>query len=344
MANEDLIGQLNGLREQYAGRQRAATGLQGALKGVLAAHSKAQKSLREVEAQAVGLDVGATQQALADGRLREGAIDPLLPDLRREVKSLTLLTGALKEAATALGTEPVDVVRLDKARTVLQNYRQADVAALLPDLTGELELAQRNLGDEFGGRLRAALAEVGIAIGGRAPKFEIGRFELDANFAKRASVLRYGKDTVVAHLPVTVEATLRAYSSAAKAITGRNTDGAAWIAQFAEAYETARRKRAVSGPRVNIVDCYLELVLLRQSRAFAAAPSKATFADYTRAQFIYDFYEFADRQRLAVAGRRVSAHSATKSQTDNPAKSMWIVEGDSPYDGRYIADVELGKD
>ena len=36
--------------------------------------------------------------------------------------------------------------------------------------------------------------------------------------------------------------------------------------------------------------------------------------------------------------------NAVKSQTDNPAKSMWIVEGDSPYDGRYIADVEFTKD
>jgi len=344
MANEGLIGQLNGLREQYAGRQRAATGLQAALKGVLAAHGKAQKSLREVGAQDMGLDVSFAQAVFAGPRFRDEAIDPLLPDLRRDLKSLATLTGALKEAAGALATEPVDVVRLDKARSALQTYRQSDVAALLPDLTSELELAQRSLGDEFGGRLRTALAEQGIAIGGRAPKFEIGRFELDANFAKRASVLRYGKDIVVPHLPVTVEATLRAYQGAAKAISGRNTDGPAWMAQFAEAYETARRKRAVSGPRVNIVDCYLELVLLRQSRAFAAAPSKATFADYTRAQFIYDFYEFADRQRLAVAEWHVSAHSATKSQTDTPAKSMWIVEGDSPYDGRYIADVELGKD
>ena len=34
-------------------------------------------------------------------------------------------------------------------------------------------------------------------------------------------------------------------------------------------------------------------------------------------------------------------HGATKSQTDNPAKSMWIVEGDSPYDGHFIADIEF---
>ena len=83
------------------------------------------------------------------------------------------------------------------------------------------------------------------------------------------------------------------------------------------------------------MDVYVELVLLRQGRAFASEPSKHTFIDYTRAQFIHDFYEFTGRQRLAHQGHVVKVHALTKSQTDNPAKSMWIVEGDSPYDGRF---------
>jgi hypothetical protein len=36
-----------------------------------------------------------------------------------------------------------------------------------------------------------------------------------------------------------------------------------------------------------------------------------------------------------------SAHGATKSQTDNPERSFWIVEGDTPHAGRYIGDVEF---
>ncbi len=87
------------------------------------------------------------------------------------------------------------------------------------------------------------------------------------------------------------------------------------------------------------------MTLLRQGRAFASEPSKHTFTDYSRAQFEYDFYEFASRQHLAHDGPQghqvVKAHSAVKSQTDNPTKSMWIVEGDTPYDGRYIADIEF---
>ncbi len=81
--------------------------------------------------------------------------------------------------------------------------------------------------------------------------------------------------------------------------------------------------------------------MLRQGRAFASEPSKRTFTDYMRAQFAYDFYEFTGNQRLTYNGQRVKAHSATKSQTDSPAKSFWIVEGDTPHDGRYIADIEF---
>jgi hypothetical protein len=172
----------------------------------------------------------------------------------------------------------------------------------------------------------------------------LGRFELDANFARRFSVLRYGKDMVAPHVSITVEATIKAYQTAVKAIQGRSQDGASWIAQLHDAYQTVRRKRGINGSRVNIVDVYVEMVLLRQGRSFASEPSKRTFSDYSRAQFIYDFYEFTGRQRLAHQGQTVKVHSATKSQTDSPAKSMWLVEGDSPYDGRYIADIEFTKE
>jgi hypothetical protein len=346
MPNETLISQLDSLRETYVQREKTAAGLQAAFKLTTNAHGKTQKALGDYGAQDATVDVRAAQAAFAALRLKEDAIDPLLPDLRREIKALAGVTSALKEATAALRSIPVDVVRLDKAATHLQSFKEQPVVDLLPALQQELDLAQRALGDEFGQKLRGALAELGVAIGGRAPKFVLGRFELDANFAKRAAVLRYGKDIVVPHVPITVDATLKAYQGATKLISGRTQDGAAWMAQFAEAYQVARRKRerAADEKRVNIVDVYLELVLSRQGRAFASEPSKRTFTDYTRAQFIFDFYEFTNRRRVAHNGQVVKTHGATKSQTDNPAKSMWIVEGDGPYDGRYVADVEFDKE
>lgn len=344
MPNESIITQLDQLRELYTQQQKAAGALQTRLKTITAEQSKMQKTLLDYSSQNTGVDVRPAQEVFASLRLKEQVVDPLLPDLRRELKMLTVSIGALKDAAAALRTEPVDVARLDKALTALKTDPQQDVLALLPELDQELVLAQRLLGDEFGKKLQLALVEQGIDISGRAPRFTIGRFELDANFARRFMTLRYGKDMVIPRAPITVEAALKTYDSASKAVMGRNQNGQSWIAQFYEAYEIARRKRNSDNPRVSIVDCYLELVLLRQGRAFSSEPSKRTFTDYNRAQFIYDFYEFANVQRLHHQGYSVKAHVASKSQTDSAGKSMWIVEGDSPYDGRYIADIEFVKE
>jgi hypothetical protein len=342
MTNETLLLQLTGLIDEYALRQKRASAVQSTAKLVANAHGKALKALRDYAEHDAAVDVQAAQAALA--RAREETVDPLAPDLRREIKSLAALIAALKECSTALRAEPVDVVRLDKALAVLQGSTEQPVLDAVPELQNELDLAQRALGDEFGQRLRAALTAQGVSIGGRPPKFEIGRFELEANFARRFSVLRYGKDVVAPHVPITVEATIKAYQSALKAIQGRTQDGAAWLAQLHEAYQIARRKRNIQSDRINIVDVYLEMVLLRQGRAFASEPSKRTFTDYSRPQFIHDFYEYTSRQRLAYQGQVVKVHSATKSQTDSSAKSMWIVEGDSPYDGHFYADIQFVKE
>jgi len=344
MPNETLLLQISQLADSYTLRQKRANAVQAAFKLTGDALTKTQRALRDYAEHDTTVDVRAAQEAFGRVRVKEEGIDPLTADLRREIKGLAALVAALKESATALRAEPVDVVRLDKALAAIQASKEPGVAAVIPELQGELDLAQRALGDEFGQKLRAALAALGVAIGGRPPKLEIGRFELDANFAKRACVLRYGKDIVAPHVSITVDATVKAYQAAAKAIQGRSVDGAAWMAQLCDAYQAVRRKREISGSRVNIVDVYVELVILRQGRNFTVEPSKRTFSDYSRAQFIHDFYEFTSRQRLTHQGQVVRVHASTKSQTDSPAKSMWIVEGDSPYDGRYISDIEIVKE
>ena len=108
---------------------------------------------------------------------------------------------------------------------------------------------------------------------------------------------------------------------------------------------TAGRRRATNDNRANIVDCYFELVLLRQPRNFRSAPGKSSFADYSRAQFAYDFFQFANAQPpFTYKGMKIFGHGATKSQAESVEKSIWIVEGESPHVGRYIADVVFDKD
>jgi hypothetical protein len=341
MPNDILLNQLDNLREALAQQQKAIATLQAAFKVHTDAHNKTLKALKDYNAN---VDVTLAQEAFSQLWLKEDNIDPLLPDLRRELKRLTITITALKDTAAALRNEPVDVIKLDKGIGLLRASNQPELVELLPELDQELELGQRILSDEFGQKLHDALAQQGISMGRHGTKFVIGRFELEANFSKRVLVLRYGRDIVVPRTPITVDATLKAYQAAAKAIAGRSQDGKVWMTQFYEAYQRVRHTNAGDNARVNLVECYVEFTIRNQARSFYSEPSKRTFKDYSRAEFIYDFYEFADRQRLTYNGYAVKAHGATKSQTDNPQKSMWIVEGDTPYDGRYIADVEFVKE
>ncbi|MFZ4816692.1 MAG: hypothetical protein ACOYL5_19305 [Phototrophicaceae bacterium] len=344
MPNEPLIQQLDELRAYYTHQRKAALSLQTSLKTAQDSQIRLQKALTDYRDQNTAVTLNEALITFRNLDLKTTLLDPLLPELRRELKILGTLTNGLKDAIAALRSDPVDVTRLDKACTTLQSVQQPNITDLLAQLYPELDLAQRALGDLFGYKLRDALLTQGINIGGRPPRFELGRFEIDANFARRTITIRYGKDVVIPRAPITVEATVKAYQQALKQVAERSQDGKVWISQLYDAYHTVRRKLVTDSVRVNIVDCYREMVLLRQGRAFASEPSKQTFTDYTRAQFIYDFYQMSGELRLTHNGHTVKAHVASKSQADNPTKSMWIVEGDSPYDGRYIADIEFVKE
>jgi hypothetical protein len=348
MLDAALISALDELRESYAQRQKLTANLLAALKGTTSALGKAGKTLRDYAERSPGGVEGATRalELLAASRLRDEAIDPLLPGLRREAKLLAAQTVALKDAAAALRAENVDVIKLGHALATLQAGKLPDraVAALLPQLEEELAEGQRNLGATFGLALRHALAERGVELGGRPPEFELGPFALSADFVSRSGTLSYGKTLVARRVPLSVEAVIRTYAREAKAITGRDEDGAKWIEQLHNAWEAVRRRKGGAEPRANIVECYYELVLLRQSKSFRSAPSKQAFTDYTRAQFAHDFFAFTSRQPQIHQGLRAFGLVATKSQADSAERSIWIVEGDSPHTGRYIADVKFDRD
>jgi hypothetical protein len=347
MPDTELIDALGQVRESYTQKQRAANGLLAGIKNVSGTLSKLGRALDDFSGQNTELDMthlaGAADSLQRISQAKEQAIDGLLPDLRREAKQLAALTGALRDAISALGVDPVDVVRLDHAYAILQkNVRQdGGLDEILPRLTAALKEAEAQLGNVFGEALRDAMAESGVEVTGQPPRFEIGRFELNANFLNRKASLSYGKWEVARNISVSLDAVIKTYEREARSIEGRSVDGTGWIQQFYEAWEVVNRKNSKTTGRVNIVDCYFEMSLLRQNRAFKNEPSKRSFADYSRAQFTYDFVEFTQRQHLVYNGMIAQMHVATKSQTDSPGKSLWVVTGNSPHDGQYVGDVEF---
>jgi hypothetical protein len=346
MPRHVLIENLEILLNTYNQRRRTTDALLRGLKGAHNALTKADRALADYLDQPSTLEqaqLDQTRQVMESIQFKDRVYDVVQLDLRRESKGLANQVKALRDASTALQGDLVDLIKLDRAyQSLLESpFEDADLQAVMPDLAGEVEQAQARLGNEFGAALRDTLAERGIQIGGRPPRFEVGRFEIDANFVKRTASISYGKTELVPRVKLSLDALVKAYENEVAAVEGRDEDGDRWMQQFYMAYQNARDKAKKSSPRTGIVDCYYELVLLRQKRGFNSAPSKRSFVDYNRAQFAYDFFEFAHRQRLTVEGLVVDAHTATKSQTDSPSRSMWIVEGNSPHDGQYISDIEF---
>jgi hypothetical protein len=345
MPNDSLITALQALREDYSQRQKATTSLIATLKGKSSAFGKIQQALGDYSVtNPDGNNAALIQVQQAIGTAQEN-VNPLTATLGREAKTLAAFTGALKGAIVALSSDPVDVVRLSHPVDALKGSDIQDerLAQALPELTRELEEAQQALGAVFGGALREAFATQGIEVSGNPPKFEVGRFEIAANFLTRSASISYGKEVVVKRVSLSVDAILKAYQTAAKSITRRNENADAWMGQFYAAWESARARRNTEDKRANIVDCYFEMVLLRQPKTFFSAPAKNNFAEYTRPQFAYDLFEIATRPQRAYKNLVVFAHAATRSQTDSSTRSMWVVEGQGPHDGRYIGDIVFDK-
>ena len=141
MPNDALIMELDHLRETYSQRQKATNNLLATLKGTIAALGKTNRTLREYsDLNPNTNDIAKAQHFFSANGLKEEAIDPLLPSLRREAKILTSVAGALKDAAAALRAESVDVIKLGHAHAALQGAKIQDAAltALLPDVGQEL--------------------------------------------------------------------------------------------------------------------------------------------------------------------------------------------------------------
>jgi len=347
MTDETVIAHLEELRTSIAQRQRAATALGKTFKGLNDALSKASRSLGDYAEGAPGADeakLSAARAAFSALRLREDAVDPLAAEARREIKTLTAVGTALKDASIALRGSSVDVVKLDHALTALGSSPLADerLAALRMQLRRELSEAQRLLGATFGEALRETLREQGVEVSGQSPRFAAGSFEIVADFGARAASISYGKDVVIPRVPLAVQGVGAAYARSVKAVAGRTVEGASWMEQLYSAWETVRARRTTPSPRANIVECYFEMSLLRQSRAFRTEPVKSRLTDYTRAQFSYDFTRFVLRERLTHKGLHVIDHGAVKAQAEGPERSVWILRGESPYDGSYVGDLEFG--
>ncbi len=330
--DSDLIQALDGLRDGVAQNEKATKAALSNLKNAAASALKAAKSLRDW----AELNPGQSLPELGVFEaVKEHGSEPMRPGLQRDLRAHGKTLSALKEALGALRAD-TDVVRLSKAYAGLEALNHPQIARQLPAFQERLRQANSDLAFGFGKELKEALIGRGLPLEVNGSKYEIGRYEVEVNFNKRAAVLRYGKDVVIPKVTLSVEGVLKAYDAADKLIAQRGEDGAKWMELLYKAWEGLSRKQANREPSVNLMECYLELTMLRQGRNFRIEPSKRSFADYTRAQFVYDLQKFKD---LKPNGYSIHLHVATKSQTDSPDRMIWLVTGDAPHDGKYMSGI-----
>jgi len=284
----------------------------------------------------------------------------LLPEaernrLRTDRDKLDRLLNALQVASDGLRIEPPDVVKLSKAKETLDSLKSIfhELPEPLERYDGVLQKATEDLSIYFGTSLFAAFAAEGLTLEGRPPTMHIGRFVIKLDFAKRAAHILYGKEPVGKPVRLSAELILKAYRAAHKDVVERQEDGEQWIQMLYEAWRTARFRQGIResdqgnrDSRVNLVACYVELAILRQSRNFLKRePRRSLFKEYTRAQFVHDIDLFISRRQLRHDKFKPVLSVALQAQTDAPESRMWIPYGSKPDDGHYVSSLtfEEGK-
>src|SRR5437870_2030668 len=100
MPDETLIAALDNLREQYIQRHKVTQNLLTVLKGTPGTLTKTTRALQEYAGQGGSIDpnkLGQAQQTFEALRVKEDAVDPLTPDLKRETKWLASVLSTLRD-------------------------------------------------------------------------------------------------------------------------------------------------------------------------------------------------------------------------------------------------------
>lgn len=151
--------------------------------------------------------------------------------------------------------------------------------------------------------------------------------------------LKYGLETLNAkQIALEPARVVSAHAAVLKSLTGRKTDLDELLRLFFESYRRVLFAEGCQvGDRANIIDCYRELVWLKQSGSFKRRPSRDSFSDYPRDYFAFDVLQLRRNNVLTHKNHRLQFGTATIDATGNDLRSIWIPEGAG--EGRYIMDI-----
>jgi hypothetical protein len=352
MLQQELLAEIEQLRERYAQQRKVIAAL---LKDLKTDHDEQRKHLnryaRIKQNYTRYLTFSPSETPLEASLSPEPTVEWLLIEaernrVRTDRDKQDRLLSALQIASDGLRLEPPDVVKLSKAQETLDSLKEtfSELPELLERYGKVLQSAVEKSNIYFGTALVSAFAAEGLTLEGRPPDMYVGRFAIKLNFAKRAAYILYGKEPVGKPVKLSAELIVKAYRAAHKEVAERQEDGAQWIQMLHEAWRTVRFRQGIRELEANLIACYVELALQRQSRNFLKRePRRSLFKEYTRAQFAYDVDLFIRRRQLRYDEYTPYLQPAIQAQTGSPETALWIVSGDQPDSGRYCSALAFKK-
>jgi hypothetical protein len=265
--------------------------------------------------------------------------------LEPQYHSLHAAVAALKRATALASEETLDAIAMHKHLAKLQEAAaQLDDPALTSAAAAFAEQTQHGLDAlafEFARDLKHVFERRGQEVQGRPPTLVVDSLALQIDMAARKAQWFYGKEALTSPLALSINAIVKAYDQQHKAIAQRSIDVPAFVRELYKAWQDAlaKRQKPPAGKRINLVEIYSQVTLNRQTQRFWNSPARSNFKDYERAHFVRDLVLAQAAPTVEAEGRtqHLRLGVATKSNADNPMRSIWLPQG--ALDGEYYADL-----
>lgn len=258
-------------------------------------------------------------------------------ELEPQFKALRGVIGALNTAIRLAEAGIPDALPMQKALVRLETAAAAvtndTLAAAVAAFAADTQQALDDLAFDFAKDLRDEFARRDEMVEGRPPILSVGMLTFKIEMASRKGQWLYGKEPLTKPIPLSLTGILKAYDQQVKRIVNRQWDNS-FEPDLHQAWQDCldKRKQRPTGGRINIVEVHSQLTLNRQSARFWNQPSRSTFKDYERDLFVRDL-----TLALAHGSLTFRLGVASKSQADQPSRSIWIPE--TALEGQYYSDI-----
>ena len=197
----------------------------------------------------------------------------------------------------------------------------------------------------FARDLREAFSAKGITLGGNSASELIAEL-----FVIKVDMRRKQVDMTFSRQPVTdkkiklnIEQVVAVYDRARREICERNIDLTGFLGELWEAYQRVLKLSDKSiGTRTIIVDCYRELIMVRQPASFRKTPSKQKFLDYPKTHFAFDMMQLRRSGQMIFDGHRLNLGTATIDVGSDSAKAMFLAT--DANEGQFIQHLYFTKE